>query len=100
MRVILLLFLTIFIPCFAGAASLETAINFYNKGDMDAAIAELETYVDENPVDTQGLYYLGYAYYEKGMMDKAMMYFRSSYLIDPSFTPILPAEVPSLDDSK
>ncbi len=100
MRLIVSLFLAVFIPCFAGAASLETAVDFYNKGNMDAAIAELEVYVDENPVDTHGLYYLGYAYYEKGMMEKAMMYFRNSYLIDPNFSPVLPGEIPPSNDSE
>ncbi len=100
MRFVVLCFLVLLIPCFAGAASLETAMKFYNKGDMNTAISELETYVNENPVDTQGLYYLGYAYYEKGMMDKAMMYFRNSYLIDPYFSPLLPGESLQSDESK
>ena len=100
MRFVVLCLLAVLVPCFAGAASLETAVDFYNKGDMDAAIVELEAYVDENPVDTHGLYYLGYAYYEKGMMEKAVMFFRHSYLIDPNFTPVLPGEVPPSDSSE
>lgn len=72
------------------AASIDTAMNHFARSDFAAAIAELESYVAENPGDSHGLFLLGYAYYEAGRMEEAMKQFKSAYLVDPEFTPPVP----------
>jgi len=79
--------LLLLIATAAGAATVDGALGLLGAGNLDGAVSELEAWVDLNPVDTRGLYYLGYAYYEKGMMEKARLTFEEVYLLDPDFSP-------------
>lgn len=91
---LVILFLLV-LPAFAYSAevSVEHAMSAYAGGSLNKAIAELEEYVRLHPADKKGLYYLGYAYYKKGSMDKARDAFKSAYLIDPDYAPALPEKV-------
>jgi tetratricopeptide (TPR) repeat protein len=73
--------------------SVEHAMSAYSSGSLNKAIAELEEFVRLHPADKKGLYYLGYAYYKKGNMEKAREAFKSAYLIDPDYSPALPEKV-------
>ncbi|MBI5141544.1 MAG: tetratricopeptide repeat protein [Nitrospirae bacterium] len=72
---------------------MEHAMSAYSSGSLNKAIAELEEFVRLHPADKKGLYYLGYAYYKKGNMEKAREAFKSAYLIDPDYSPALPEKV-------
>lgn len=91
MRFITPVILVLFLAASSLAASIDTAMNHFAGNDFAAAIDELESYVADNPGDTHGLFLLGYAYYKSGKMDEAMQQFKSAYLIDPNFTPPVPA---------
>lgn len=82
-------------PALASSAevSVEHAMSAYSSGSLNKAIAELEEFVRLHPADKKGLYYLGYAYYKKGNMEKAREAFKSAYLIDPDYSPALPEKV-------
>jgi|Deesub1362A_J573_1020465.scaffolds.fasta_scaffold00424_22 tetratricopeptide (TPR) repeat protein len=72
-------------PCYANS-TVEKAYSLYRQGRHQEAVRMLEDYVRENP-DPGALYLLGYAYYERGDLDKARRYFEDAYLIDPDFSP-------------
>jgi len=84
--IILLSIFTTFSLCYADD-SLQEAYSLYNQGRMQEAIKILKDYVDKHP-DPEALYFIGYAYYKIGMMDKAVRYFEDAYLIDPNFSPV------------
>lgn len=77
--------------CWANEAALKEAYTLYYKGEKDAAIEMMETYVNENP-DPGVLYFLGYAYYEKKEMDRAREYFSKAFSLKDFYSPIPPKE--------
>jgi cytochrome c-type biogenesis protein CcmH/NrfG len=78
---------------FSAEVSVEHAMSAYAAGNINKAVAELEEYVRLHPQDKKGFYYLGYAYYKKGNMDKAREAFGSAYLLAPDYAPALPEKV-------
>ena len=73
--------------CWAQDASVEKAYNLYYKGQKQEAIEMMKEYVKENP-DPDAFYFIGYAYYEMGQMDKAAKYFNEAFVRSPFYSPI------------
>ena len=86
--VLILAFLSVSL-CLAETSPVEEAYTIYYQGNVDKAIELLEDYVDGNP-DAGAYYFLGYAYYEKKQMNKAMEYFTKSFKLRSFYSPMEP----------
>lgn len=56
-----------------------------NKGDVDSAIARLESILDLNPKHYETYYNLGIAYYNKNDFEKSETYLEKAVKINPKF---------------
>lgn len=90
MRIIALIILIFIFIAFSichADNTLQEAYSLYNQGKMQEAINILKDYVDKHP-DPKALYFIGYAYYKTGRIEKARKYFEECYIIDPDFSPV------------
>ncbi|MEW5821610.1 MAG: tetratricopeptide repeat protein [Cyanobacteriota bacterium] len=90
---ILTVFLSIIlISCSYGCSNLDiqtlnnNAAQLMASGDIDGAIARLESIQDLNPNFPQTNYNLGIAYKEKGDLDKSLHYLERAVELKPNFT--------------
>jgi len=86
---LLILSLMSFSLCMAEESVLSEAYSLYYKGNVDKAIELVEDYVKDTP-DASAYYFLGYAYYEREQMDKAMEYFSESFRLKSFYSPLEP----------
>jgi len=87
---ILLIFsLMSFSLCLAAESPVDKAYNLYYQGKSDMAIELIEDYVKDTP-DAGAYYFLGYAYYEKNEIDRAMEYFSKSFKLRSFYSPVDP----------
>lgn len=56
------------------------------EGEVDAAIAELERVVTEDPANEYAFFFLGSAHFEKGRFDKATKAYLEALRIAPGYT--------------
>ncbi len=75
--------------CIAAESPVEQAYNLFYQGKSDQAIELIEDYVKDSP-DASAHYFLGYAYYEKNEVDKAMEYFSKSFKLKSFYSPMEP----------
>ncbi len=73
--------------CMAETSPVEEAYTLYYQGKADKAIELIEDYVEDNQ-DSSAYYFLGYVYYEKKQMDKAMEYFSKSFKLKSFYSPM------------
>jgi len=86
---LLILSLMSFSVCMAEEPVLQEAYSLYYQGKADKAIEMVENYVKDTP-DASAYYFLGYAYYERHQMDKAMEYFSESFKLRSFYSPMEP----------
>ena len=77
--------------CLAQTSRVDEAYSLYYQGNTDKAIELMQDYVKDNP-DASAYYFLGYAYYEKQQMNKAMEYFTKSFKLRSFYSPIEPGK--------
>jgi tetratricopeptide (TPR) repeat protein len=75
------------VPVFANEGELQKAYSIYYKGDKEAAIEMVESYVQDTP-DAGAYYFLGYAYYEMKQMDRANDYFSRAFQMKDFYSPM------------
>ncbi len=73
--------------CIAAESPVEKAYNLFYQGKSDKAIELIEDYVKDTP-DAKAYYFLGYAYYEKNEIDRAMEYFSKSFKLKSFYSPM------------
>lgn len=86
---LLILSLIPFSLCMAEESVLQEAYSLYYQGNVEKAIELVEDYVKDTP-DAGAYYFLGYAYYERKQMDKAMDYFSKSFKLRSFYSPMEP----------
>lgn len=64
----------------------KQAVEAYNNGQYEAAIAILKDYAKKRP-EAPAYYFIGYAYYKLGKFDEAGKYFDYAFLVDPEYSP-------------
>ena len=85
--IVLIISLMSFSLSFAEESPVEKAYNLFYQGKSDKAIELIEDYVKDTP-DASAYYFLGYAYYEKNEVDKAMEYFSKSFKLKKFYSPM------------
>ena len=85
--VVLIVSLMSFSLCIAAGSPVDKAYNLYYQGNSDKAIELIEDYVKDTP-DASAYYFLGYAYYEKNEIDRAMEYFSKSFKLKSFYSPM------------
>ena len=85
--IVLIISLMSFSLCIAAESPVDQAYNLFYQGKSDKAIELIEDYVQDNP-DASAYYFLGYAYYEKNEIDKAMEYFSKSFKLKSFYSPM------------
>jgi tetratricopeptide (TPR) repeat protein len=73
--------------CLAAESPVEKAYDLFYQGKSEQAIELIEDYVKDTP-DASAYYFLGYAYYEKNEIDKAMEYFSKSFKLKTFYSPM------------
>ncbi len=73
--------------CIAAESPVEKAYNLYYQGKSDKAIELMEDYIKDTP-DASAYYFLGYVYYEKNEIDKAMEFFSKSFKLRSFYSPL------------
>ena len=63
------------------------ALKYYNSGKFKKAVSLLKDYVKNNQ-DPSAYYRMGYALYKLRKFNESTEYFRETYLIDPTFSPV------------
>jgi TolA-binding protein len=95
MKVLVLALLTVLLIsvslCWANETALQEAYSLYYKGEKESAIKMMEDYVQDNP-NADAFYFLGYVYYEKKEMDRAMEYFSEAFRLKSFYSPMSPEE--------
>jgi protein O-GlcNAc transferase len=66
------------LPVTAGCEDLKPAIKAYDSGDYDQAIQLLNEYIAQKPKDEEAYLYLGNAYFEKEMLDSAILQYKKA----------------------
>ena len=85
--IVLIFSLMSFSLCLAAESPVEKAYDLFYQGKSDQAIELIEDYVKDTP-DASAYYFLGYAYYEKNEIDKAMEYFSKSFKLKTFYSPM------------
>jgi tetratricopeptide (TPR) repeat protein len=85
--IVLIFSMMSFSLCIAAETPVEKAYDLFYQGKSDQAIELIEDYVKDTP-DASAYYFLGYAYYEKNEIDKAMEYFSKSFKLKSFYSPM------------
>ncbi len=85
MRIILVLFFSLSVLCFAQTPNLDSALKSYQSSDYETAKKLLDEDLAKDPNNTLTLYNLGLAEYKVGNPGKALGYWRKALQINPSF---------------
>jgi tetratricopeptide (TPR) repeat protein len=70
--------LLVILPATAGCEDLKPAIRAYENGDYDQAIQLLNQYILQKPKDQEAYFYLGNVYFEKEMLDSAIVQYKKA----------------------
>lgn len=72
----------------ASQTHFQNGLQYYFQNQYPAAIQEFEEALGFNPDDARSYYFIGYAYYRLGEMEKAQEAFDQAYQLNPQYSPI------------
>ncbi len=72
----------------ASQTHFQNGLQYYFQSQYPAAIHEFQEALSINPDDARSYYFLGYAYYRLGELEKAQEAFDQAYQLNPQYSPI------------
>jgi Tfp pilus assembly protein PilF len=72
----------------ASQTHFQNGLQFYFQNQYPAAVHEFQEALSINPDDARSYYFLGYAFYRLGEMEKAREAFDQAYQLNPQYSPI------------